>query len=56
VAPDGVIFRNRCSEHKVPGEWLHWEKQMHCFVLTLPYGLREAKEGVDWIIDVLRKE
>ncbi|KAH7079476.1 Alpha/Beta hydrolase protein [Paraphoma chrysanthemicola] len=56
LAPDGVIFRNRCAENNVEGEWLHWEKQMHCFVLTLPYGLREAKEGVQWIIDVLRKE
>jgi acetyl esterase/lipase len=55
LAPDGVLFRNRLSEHSVHGEWLHWEKQMHCFVLTLPYGLREAKEGVDWIIGVLRK-
>lgn len=56
LAPDGVIFRNRCSEHNVQGEWLHWEKQMHCFVLTLPYGLREAQEGVQWITDVLKKE
>jgi acetyl esterase/lipase len=56
LAPDGVIFRNRCSEYNVQGEWLHWEKQIHCFVLTLPYGLREAKEGVEWIIDVLKKE
>tara|TARA_R110002003_G_scaffold145_11_gene13444 strand:+ start:30072 stop:31097 length:1026 start_codon:yes stop_codon:yes gene_type:complete len=56
LAPDGVIFRNRCSEYNVEGEWLHWEKQMHCFVLTLPYGLREANEGVQWVIDVLKKE
>ncbi|KAF2826983.1 alpha/beta-hydrolase [Ophiobolus disseminans] len=56
LAPDGVIFRNKCSEYDVQGEWLHWEKQMHCFVLTLPYGLREANEGVQWIIDVLKKD
>ncbi|KAF2024290.1 alpha/beta-hydrolase [Setomelanomma holmii] len=55
LAPDGVIFRNRCSESNVEGEWLHWEKQMHCFVLTLPYGLREAEEGVRWVIDVLKE-
>jgi acetyl esterase/lipase len=55
LAPDGVVFRNRLSKYEVQGEWLHWEKQIHCFVLTLPYGLREAKEGVDWIIGVLRK-
>jgi acetyl esterase/lipase len=56
LAPDGVIFRNTCSEYDVQGEWLHWEKQMHCFVLTVPYGLREAKEGVQWVVDVLKKE
>jgi acetyl esterase/lipase len=56
LAPDGVLFRNKCSELNVQGEWLHWEKQMHCFVLTLPYGLREAKEGVKWVVDLLKKE
>jgi acetyl esterase/lipase len=56
LAPDGVIFRYRCSEFTVQGEWLHWEKQMHCFVLTLPYGLREAQEGFQWVLEVLKKE
>lgn len=56
LAPDGVLFRNKLAELGVQGKWLHWEKQMHCFVLTLPYGLREAEEGVQWIIDVLKKE
>lgn len=56
LCPDGLKFRNKCSENNVQGEWLHWEKQMHCFVLTLPYGLREAKEGVKWVIDILKKE
>jgi acetyl esterase/lipase len=55
LAPDGVMFRNKCSEFDVEGEWLHWEKQMHCFVLTLPYGLREGREGVQWVVDVLKK-
>lgn len=55
LAPDGVMFRNKLSEKNVRGEWLHWEKQMHCFVLTLPYGLREAREGTEWIIEVLKK-
>jgi acetyl esterase/lipase len=56
LAPDGVLFRNKCSELNVQGEWLHWEKQMHCFVLMLPYGLREGREGVQWVVDVLKKE
>lgn len=55
LAPDGVSFRNKLSEYNVQGEWLHWEKQMHCFVLMLPYGLREAKEGVQWVIERLKK-
>jgi acetyl esterase/lipase len=56
LAPDAVMFRNKCEEADVAGEWLEWEKQMHCFVLTWPYGLREGREGVGWILDVLRKE
>jgi acetyl esterase/lipase len=56
LSPDGVIFRNMCAEAGVNGEWVHWEKQMHCFVLTMPYGLVEAKIATQWIIDVLGKE
>jgi acetyl esterase/lipase len=56
LSPDGIIFRDRCAELGVEGEWVHWEKQMHCFVLTLPYGLFEAKEATQWMIEVLRKE
>ncbi|KAH7413721.1 Alpha/Beta hydrolase protein [Phaeosphaeria sp. MPI-PUGE-AT-0046c] len=54
LAPDGVLFRNKLSEYNVHGDWLHWEKQMHCFILMMPYGLREANEGVQWIIDRLK--
>jgi acetyl esterase/lipase len=56
LAPDSIIFRNKCEEVRVTGQWLEWEKQMHCFVLTWPYGLREGREGVGWMIDVLKKE
>jgi acetyl esterase/lipase len=56
LSPDGIIFRTKCAEAGVDGEWVHWEKQMHCFVLTMPYGLVEAKDAVQWIIDVLKKE
>lgn len=56
LCPDGVRFRDRCAEEGVKGEWVHWENQMHCFVLMLPYGLQEAKDGVQWIIDTLKKE
>ncbi|KAL1597014.1 hypothetical protein SLS60_008596 [Paraconiothyrium brasiliense] len=56
LSPDGVLFRKQLEENGVTGQWLHWEKQMHCFVLTYPYGLREAKEAVDWVADVLKEE
>lgn len=56
LGPDAVLFRNKLDEAGVSGEWLEWERQMHCFVLTWPYGLREGREGVGWMIDVLKKE
>lgn len=56
LSPDGVIFRNRLSEYGVKGDWLHWEKQMHCFVLTAPYRLSEGKQGLDWVIDVIKRD
>lgn len=56
LSPDGVIFRNKCSEHGVQGEWLHWEKQMHCFVLTAPYRLSEGRKGLEWVVDVLKRD
>jgi acetyl esterase/lipase len=56
LSPDGVVYRNKCADHGVQGEWLHWEKQMHCFVLTAPYHLSEGKRGLDWIIDVIKRD
>lgn len=56
LSPDGVVFRNKLSEYGVKGEWLHWAKQMHCFVLTAPYRLREGKEGFYWMVDVIKRE
>jgi acetyl esterase/lipase len=56
LSPDGVIFRDACAEEDIQGEWVHWENQMHCFQLTQPYGLWEAKEAVQWMIDVLNRE
>ncbi|KAK7452582.1 hypothetical protein Landi51_04470 [Colletotrichum acutatum] len=55
LAPEAVAFRNKCREHGVSGEWLSWERQMHCFPLMFKYGLKEGKEGTDWIIRVLDK-
>ncbi|OAG04688.1 alpha/beta-hydrolase [Paraphaeosphaeria sporulosa] len=56
LSPDGILLRKKLEQNRVTGQWLHWEKQMHCFVLTYPYGLREAKEAMDWVGNVLKDE
>ncbi|KAK8203593.1 hypothetical protein M8818_005243 [Zalaria obscura] len=55
LTPDALRFRDRCQEAGVQGEWLHWEKQMHCFPLAWIYRLPESVRGKDWILDVLRR-
>lgn len=55
LGPDAVLFREKCRDAGVKGQWLAWEKQMHCFPLAWKYGLRESKEGKDWIVNVLRQ-
>ena len=55
LAPDAILFRELCEKHKISGEWLQWEGQMHCFPLASVYGLSEGKVGRDWILDVLRR-
>ena len=56
LCPDGVRFRDRCAQVGVQGKWLHWEKQMHCFVLMAPYRLSEPQMAIDWVIEVLENE
>ena len=55
LAPDAVLFRERCADHKIRGEWLQWEGQMHCFPLAFAYGLSESKRAVEWMVEVLRR-
>ncbi|KAG0649345.1 Hormone-sensitive lipase [Hyphodiscus hymeniophilus] len=55
LSPDAVEFVNRLSESEVEGEWLQWEKQMHCFPLMFSHGIHEAVAGKDWIVNVLRR-
>ncbi|KAJ3540226.1 hypothetical protein NM208_g5154 [Fusarium decemcellulare] len=55
LGPEAVVFRDKCKEEGVEGEWLEWEGQMHCFPLAFRYGLRESKEAMDWIVDVLKE-
>ncbi|KAK3712134.1 hypothetical protein LTR37_009225 [Vermiconidia calcicola] len=55
LSPDAVLFRDKCKAAGVRGEWLHWEKQMHCFALAWMYRLPESVAAKDWIVDVLRR-
>ncbi|KAF2096063.1 alpha/beta-hydrolase [Rhizodiscina lignyota] len=55
LAPDALLFRDKCIGAGVEGEWLHWEGQMHCFPLAFMYGLRESREAYESIVDRLRE-
>ncbi|KAF5360306.1 hypothetical protein D9758_009107 [Tetrapyrgos nigripes] len=54
LAPDALVFYQKCKQHGIEGEWLKWERQMHCFPLAWKYGLSEGKRGLEWILAVLR--
>lgn len=54
LTPDAILFRNKLGESGVQGDWLEWEKQMHCFPLLFSFDVREGLAGKDWILDVLR--
>lgn len=53
LSPEAVLFRERLAEAGVSGDWLHWDKQMHCFPLTFSYHVSEAVAGKNWILDTL---
>lgn len=55
LSPDGILFREKCREVGIQGEWLEWNKQMHVFPLTFPYKLPEGSAALEWILDVLRR-
>ncbi|KAL9078022.1 MAG: hypothetical protein Q9157_003053 [Trypethelium eluteriae] len=56
LSGDARKFRDRCNEEGVHGKWLEWDKQMHCWHLIWSLGLPEAKQAVDWMVEVLREE
>lgn len=49
LAPDCKVFMDLCEKEQIPGKWLVWENQMHCFPLTQCYGMEEGKEGLKWL-------
>lgn len=55
LTPDTFFFRQRCEAARICGEWLEWEKQMHCFPIAFAYGLPEIVKGKDWIVEVLKR-
>lgn len=56
LGPDGVLFRTKLAKNGVQGEWLQWDRMMHCWPLVKTYGISpEAKEAFLWIADVLRR-
>ena len=56
LGPDGRKFREKCERSGVKGEWMDWEKQMHCFTMTWQYGFSESKQALNWIVDVLVRQ
>ncbi|ETN37154.1 uncharacterized protein HMPREF1541_08144 [Cyphellophora europaea CBS 101466] len=56
LAPDALKFRAVLAEAGIPGEWLIWKKQMHCFPLAFKFPIRESRQGKDWVVDVLRRD
>ena len=55
LGPDAVLMREKCNEAGVVGEWLDWDKQMHCFPLMWSYKLPEGVAAKDWMVDVFSR-
>lgn len=56
LAHDGVQFREKLREARVEGEWLQWDKMMHCWPLAKTYGISpESEEAFQWIVRVLNR-
>lgn len=55
LAPDAIVFMDKCKEHGITGKWLVWEGQMHCFPLIGCYGLREGREGLQWLCERVKE-
>lgn len=59
LGPDARILRDKCRAAGVRGEWLEWDKMMHCFPLAFSYGkgtVPEATEAVQWMVNRLKLE
>jgi acetyl esterase/lipase len=54
LTPDALLFRDKLAESGVKGDWLQWEKQVHCFPFLFSYHIAEGVAGKDWILVTLR--
>ncbi len=54
LTPDALLFRDKLAESGVKGDWLQWEKQVHCFPFLFSYHIAEGVAGKDWILETLR--
>ncbi|KAH7020362.1 Alpha/Beta hydrolase protein [Ilyonectria destructans] len=54
LAPEAVAFREKCKQAGIEGEWLSWHGQMHCFPMAYRFGVKESRQAVDWIIQLLK--
>lgn len=53
LSPDAILFREKCNQAGVRGEWLEWQKQMHVFPLTWAFKLPEGVQAKNWMLEVL---
>jgi acetyl esterase/lipase len=50
-----VQLKEMCERTGVRGDWLLWERQVHCFPLVgWGWGVKEGVEGRGWVVDRLR--
>lgn len=56
LTPDVTLFQKKCQDIGIDGEWLEWDRQMHCFPLAWIYHLRESVKSKEWIIQVLDRD
>ena len=55
LTPDAIKFQQLCDREGIEGEWLLWEKQMHCFPIAFHYHLPESVHGKNWVVKVLSR-
>ena len=51
LSVETAVFRDKCRDQGIEGEWVEWARQMHCFPLAFAVGLKESKQGLAWVIE-----